>query len=486
MALPSNFLGDLIAATQGGTVEPQQNAFGRIVSGLGSDPTQLPDLGPVQTRGMTAADAGAAPRMRRSVLDMIGGAFGSTRDENSLVSKIGGLADVIATVGGAQPLYQPGIDARLARSNAAEDRKYEIDQRPLERRLLEQRIASGDQGIEAGNLEIQNARNAQLEGVGAGLRQVFGSTGPEGLARAWPLVAQQFGLDAERTQQIGAAFAKDPEGTLNALFPDPMVGKTGSRAKEVQIYELLANQDPDTAQAYLASLADPNKPMTEYQRAQLANADRAYQRRVYEFDNPQPSADERKLSAQEAAKEAQREQATAGAMTFLDDLEATVTTLNNSGGMTNKNQSIGGAIGTFAKENIPMVERLANPEGYAARQQLDGLLTQGVSALLPLLTGMAIGSKNMDAAKEMENLKRAVLSAKSYEAAMEAIQRYRRNLQTRAAPAAPALRSAPAPRRPGTPAPRQTAKPPARGTVRQGYRFNGGDPADKRNWTKVQ
>ena len=180
------------------------------------------------------------------------------------------------------------------------------------------------------------------------------------------------------------------------------------------------------------------------------------------------------------------EQATAGAMTFLDDLEATVTTLNNSGGMTNKNQSIGGAIGTFAKENIPMVERLANPEGYAAREQLDGLLTQGVSALLPMLTGMAIGSKNMDAAKEMENLKRAVLSAKSYEAAMEAIQRYRRNLQTRAAPAAPAPRSAPAPRRPGTPAPRQTAKPPARGTVRQGYRFNGGDPADKRNWTKVQ
>ena len=54
MALPSNFLGDLIAATQGGTVEPQQNAFGRIVSGLGSDPTQLPDLGPVQSRGMTA------------------------------------------------------------------------------------------------------------------------------------------------------------------------------------------------------------------------------------------------------------------------------------------------------------------------------------------------------------------------------------------------------------------------------------------------
>ncbi len=486
MALPSNFLGDLIAATQGGTVEPQQNAFGRIVSGLGSDPTQLPDLGPVQTRGMTAADAGAAPRMRRSVLDMIGGAFGSTRDENSLVSKIGGLADVIATVGGAQPLYQPGIDARLARSNAAEDRKYEIDQRPLERRLLEQRIASGDQGIEAGSLELQNARNAQLEGVGAGLRQVFGSTGPEGLARAWPLVAQQFGLDAERTQQIGAAFAKDPEGTLNALFPDPMVGKTGSQAKEAQIYALLSKRGtPVQAAAYLQSLTDP-KALTPYQQAQLDLARQKFGFDQYKYANPQPSAGERKLSAQEAAKEAQREQATAGAMTFLDDLEATVTTLNNSGGMTNKNQSIGGAIGTFVRENIPMVERLKNPEGYAAREQLDGLLTQGVSALLPMLTGMAIGSKNMDAAKEMENLKRAVLSAKSYEAAMEAIQRYRRNLQTRAAPAAPALRSAPAPRRPGTPAPRQTAKPPARGTVRQGYRFNGGDPADKRNWTKVQ
>lgn len=485
MALPSNFLGDLIAATQGGTVEPQQNAFGRIMSGLGNDPTQLPDLGPVQTRGMTAADAGAAPRMRRSVLDMIGGTFGSTRDENSLVSKLGGLADVIATVGGAQPLFQPGVDARLARSNAAEDRKYEIDNRPFERRLMEQKLASGDQGLEAGSLELQNARNAQLEGVGAGLRQVFGSTGPEGLAKAWPLVAQQFGLDAERTQQIGAAFAQDPEGTLNALFPDPMVGKGGSQAKEAQIYALLTKQGtPEQAAAYLQSLTDP-KALTPYQQAQLDLAREKFGFDQYKFANPQPTAGQRTASAKEEAAQAQRGQAISGAMNFLDTLEETVTALNESGGMSNEQQSIGDTIGVAARESIPLVERLASPKGYAARERLDGLLTQGVMSLLPMLSGVTIGSKNMDAAKEMENLKKSIASARSYEAAMAAINQYRQNLrfqqQQKAAP-----RAAPAPRQKGAPQQRQTAKPPARGTVRQGYRFNGGDPADKSNWTKVQ
>lgn len=484
MALPSNFLGDLIASTQGGTVEPQPNIFNRLVAGLGSDPTQIADPGPLSVRGMTAADAGAAPRVRRSVLDMLGDTFGSSRNENSLLSKIGGIADVIATVGGATPLFQQGVDSRLARDQAKEDRQFDMGNRPLERQLLEQRVASGQQGLDAGSLELQGARNNLLDSAGAGLRQVFATTGAAGLAKAWPLVAQQLGIPDAQAAQIGEALGADAEGTLAALFPNP-VAQQGSNAKEAQIFALLKSQGtPEMAQAYLTSISNPDA-VTPYQQAQLDLARQKFGFDQYKFANPQPSAGERKLSAQEAAKEAQREQATAGAMTFLDDLEATVTTLNNSGGMTNKNQSIGGAIGTFAKENIPMVERLANPEGYAAREQLDGLLTQGVSALLPMLTGMAIGSKNMDAAKEMENLKRAVLSAKSYEAAMEAIQRYRRNLQTRAAPAAPVPRAAPAPRQKGAPRQQRPAVP-QKGTVRQGYRFNGGDPADKRNWVKVR
>lgn len=450
MALPSNFLGDLIAATQGGTVEPAQNSFGHVLSGA------LPELAPVSTRAMTAADAGPAPAVEMP----------SSRPRRSVLDMIGGLADVFANVGGATPLYQQNLDAQRAREIAEEDRQFQIDTRPLERRLMEQKLTSGDQNIEMGGLELQNARNAQLENVGAGLRQVFSTSGAEGLQNAWPLVAQQFGLDPERTQQIGAAFAANPEGALSALFPQP-VSERGSKSKEVQLYELLSREGtPEELIAYRKSLVNPDA-LTEKERATLDLAERRFQFDQYKFANPQPSAGERKLSAQDAAKEAQREQATTGAMTFLDDLEATITTLNASGGMTNENQSIGAALGTFAKENVPLVERLANPEGYAAREQLDGLLTQGVSALLPLLTGMAIGSKNMDAAKEMENLKRAVLSAKSYEAAMGAIQRYRRNLQTRAAPAAPAA----APRRGGAPAPRprQTRQIP---TVKNAADFN--------------
>lgn len=445
MALPSNFLGDLLAATQGGTVEPAaaQNTFGRLISNLGNDPAQ-----PIATRAMTAADAGSAPiaapagRPRRSVLDMIGG-----------------LADVIANVGGASPLYQQNLDANRAREIAEEDRQFQIDNRPLEQRLMQQKLTSGDQNIAMGDVELQNARNAQLEGVGAGLRQVFGAKGAAGLQNAWPLVAQQFGLDPQRAQEIGQALAADPEGTLSALFPQPL-NERASKSKEVQIYELLSKEGtPEEALAYRKSLTNPDA-LTEKERATLELARERFNFEQYKYANPQETAGQRTASAKEDAAQAQRSQAIGGAMTFLDTLEETVTALNASGGMSNKSQSIGDTIGTAARESIPLVERLASPEGYAARERLDGLLTQGVFGLLPLLSGVTIGSKNMDAAKEMENLRKSIASAKSFEAAMAAIQQFRKNLQYQQRAAAPKAAPAARPQQRGAPPARQTRQVP--------------------------
>lgn len=474
MPLPSNFLQDLLASTQGGTVEPAQqpNFLAQI---LGGQPGPLPTAG-----GMTQQQAGAPPmaaqqapgRPRRSVLDMIGG-----------------FADAVATVGGAAPLYQQGLDAQLGRQNAAEDRTREIDLEALKKQVLENQIQAGGQNIEAGELDIQNARNEMLGSAGAGLRQIMGRGGAEGVVKVWPLVAQQLGIPAEQAAQIGEALGADAEGTLAALFPDPSIAKGGSKSKEIQIYELLAAEgDEDTANSYLKSLATGGgeKPMTAYQREQVRLAEGRLGLARDRYENPPASASQRNMTAKEAAAAAQKDQAVTGAMTFLDDLEKVVTDLNASGGMTNENQSIAGTLGTAAREYLPLVERVASPEGFAAREQLDGLLTQGVSSLLPLLTGMTIGSKNMDAAKEMENLKRAVVSAKSYDAAMAAINRYRQNLTTQAR-----ARQAPAAPRQGAPAPRRKDQPRARpagpkpGTVDGGYRFKGGNPADRANWVKV-
>lgn len=440
MALPSNFLGDLIASTQGGTVEPAAapNALGIALGG--TSPGALPTAGLMTAQQAGPAPVAAAPRSRRSILDMIGG-----------------VADTIATVGGATPLYQQGIDARRERANAEEDRAYQIEQRPLERQMIDQKLKRGEQELSAGALDIQNANNELLNAAGAGMRQVFGNYGAEGVQKAWPLLARQLGVSDEKAAEIGQALGADPERTLATLFPNPALAKGGSKAKEIQVYELMAEKNPAAAEAYLTSLSNPDKPMTAYQREQVRLAEARLGLARDRFENPAPSVSERNLTAKQAAAEVQKEQAVVGATAFLDELEGVVTDLNESGGMTNSNQSIGGTIGTAAREYLPLVERVVSPEGFAARERLDGLLTQGVSSLLPLLTGMTIGSKNMDAAKEMENLKRAVVSAKSYDAAMAAINSYRRNLQAQ-------IRAREAPR----PAPRRnTGSPAARRDARQ-------------------
>ena len=435
MALPSNFLGDLIASTQGGTVEPPApNAFGQALQ-AGS---ALPDLSPIQTPGMTSAQAGAMPRIaearpRRSILDMIGG-----------------IADTVATVGGAAPLYQQNLDAQRAREIANEDRQYQIEQRPIEQQMAQLKLQRGQQEVASGALDLQGARNELLNSAGAGMRQVFGQSGTEGVLKAWPLLAKNLGIPDEQAAKIGESLATDPEATIAALFPDPTLAKGGSKAKEVQIYELLKSEgDTETAAAYRKALASGGgeKPMTAYQREQVRLAEERLGLARDRYENPPQSAAQRNMSAKEAAAAAQKEQAVVGATQFLDDLEGVVNDLNDSGGMTNSNQSIAGTLGTAAREYLPLVERVTSPEGFAARERLDGLLTQGVSSLLPLLTGMTIGSKNMDAAKEMENLKRAVVSAKSYDAAIAAINQYRRNLQaqirTKQETSAPAPRAAP-------------------------------------------
>lgn len=475
----ASFFNNILSAI-GSQPPAQDNAFGRIIAGLGNDPTQIPDLGPVSSsQGMTMADAGPAPtiapqapgRPRRSVLDMIGG-----------------LADTIATVGGATPLYQQNLDAQLARTNAAEDRARDIDLDGLRKQLLENQVAAGGQNLEAGQLDIQNARNQLLDSAGNGLRQVFGRVGADGLAKAWPLIAGQLGIPEEQAAQIAQSLAADPQGTLDALFPVQAPANGGSQAKEAQIFALLKSQgSEEMAKAYLQSLTNPDA-MTPYQMQQLALAREKFGFDQYKFNNPQPTAGERTMSAKEAAAEVKKEQAVQGATSFLDDLEGVVNDLNASGGMSNSTQSVAGTLGVAAREYLPLVERVTSPEGYAARERLDGLLTQGVSALLPILTGMTIGPKNMDAAKEMENLKRAVISAKSYDAAMAAINQYRRNLNAQLQEkSTPRPNNAPAPRQRGAaPRTQQRRGAPAVGTVRRGYRFNGGNPADEKNWTKVR
>lgn len=385
-------------------------------------PVISPDqLGPIDIP--TSTQDISTSRPRRSVLDMIGGA-----------------ADVIATVGGATPQYQPRLDAARDRDRLALDDSWK-------EKFNTQKFERGGQELETGEIELSNAQNARLGQAVRGLSAVFQNSGPEGVMRAWPLVAETLGIPEEQRGIFAEVLRRDPEGTITALnsaLTDPRA--QGSRAKELDVYDMFVKQGrPDLAEKYMERVATGENPITAYQLAQLAQRDRDF--------NYQRGKDARDFDLRERQFDAKqgggnREQQVAAASNFLDQIESVVRRLKDSGGMSSEDNTQLGEVAAFARQNLPLVERLTSREGFAAREELDGLLTQGVSSLLPVISGMTIGSRNMDAAKEMENLKRAVLSASSYEAAINAIQRYRNNLaQTPSSGGSRGNRRAPAPRR---------------------------------------
>ncbi len=141
------------------------------------------------------------------------------------------------------------------------------------------------------------------------------------------------------------------------------------------------------------------------------------------------------------------------ASTFIDELEGAVTRLKDAGGMVAKGQTGEKRLGVWALENLPLAERIGNPESFSARQDIDGLLTQGVLALIPVLSSATVGGKNFDAKAEMDNLKKSLASAQDYDSAMRSIGRWRQRIAARLA--APATSAAPRGRGSSPATPRQ-------------------------------
>lgn len=419
----------------------QDNVFGRIIAGLGNDPSQIPDLGPVSSsQGMTMADAGPAPtiapqapgRPRRSVLDMIGG-----------------LADTIATVGGATPLYQQNLDAQLARTNAAEDRARDIDLDGLRKQLLENQVAAGGQNLEAGQLDIQNARNQLLDSAGNGLRQVFGRVGADGLAKAWPLIAGQLGIPEEQAAQIGQSLAADPQGTLDALFPVQAPANGGSQAKEAQIFALLKSQgSEEMAKAYLQSLTNPDA-LTPYQMQQLALAREKFGFEQDKYYNPRPTAQERSATAKQDAAAAERADGAAALGQTLDELSSAYGQLKSMGAMVDPKQGTGTNIAARLRSSGvgQLVEGAVGTDAQVQRDIINGI-RPGLMQQLAKATGMS--SKQLDSNADVKLFMQTVSDpTASYEANMRAVERIRRLMANPPRQSTPRPNNAPAPRQRG-------------------------------------
>jgi hypothetical protein len=113
------------------------------------------------------------------------------RKRRSVIETIGRLADVFAKVGGAEALYEPTLNARA-------DRLTQVDLDAMKVALGKQQIASGEQEIGA------NERKRLGTALGA-------LSGQANAAELWPAIAEQAGIDAQKTAVVGQILTANPD-----------------------------------------------------------------------------------------------------------------------------------------------------------------------------------------------------------------------------------------------------------------------------------
>lgn len=137
---------------------------------IGMDPVLAPKPAPAPK----AAEPAEPPRKRRSVIETIGR-----------------LADVFAKVGGAEALYEPTLNARA-------DRLNQVDMDALKLALARQQVTGGQQEVEA----------TERKRLGTALGALAGRANAADL---WPSIAEQAGIDPQKTAAIGQILQANPD-----------------------------------------------------------------------------------------------------------------------------------------------------------------------------------------------------------------------------------------------------------------------------------
>lgn len=220
------------------------NFLQQLGQGYGALPQAAPDF---------AQGAQTVPQFAQLAPGVQSQIDSSSHPRRSILDTIGKLSDVFARVGGADPLYQPTLDAQADRTRA-------IDLDALKKHLLEQQVTSGQQGID-------DTGNARLGQAVRGLQAIKAAGGD--ITKAWPLMSQQMGIPADRAAVIGHALATDPNALAGFVAGLNPVKNEGSQPKEIQIHALLQAKDPALASKYLESLVNPHAEVTPYQQAMI-------------------------------------------------------------------------------------------------------------------------------------------------------------------------------------------------------------------------
>ena len=389
--------------------EPAPTNLNEAAIRIGMDPKLAPKPAPAP-----AAPA-EPPRKRRSVLETIGR-----------------LADVFARVGGAEALYEPTLNAR-------EDRAQQFDMDALRKRLIEHQVAAGGMEVEA----------AERKRLGTALGAL---SGREDAATLWPSIAEQAGIDPVKTAAIGQILTANPNAA--GIFARSLGADIDNLGKNVYFGtdpegKTVAYQVGEDGRPHILDFegkiapSDPTKIVNLGGTTAVVDSRGNVRRVLPNTEKPGASADRASRERIAAMRGTDGKAApnpaalVASAAPVIRDLRDAVERLNKSGGMTGPGSSALGTANAVARETVPGYERFTNPEGYSARQDLERLLTVGIPALLPLMGGLQLGGKNIDAAKELETWRKAIASAKDYPSAIRAIEGFENRIkELRAAPSA--------------------------------------------------
>jgi hypothetical protein len=172
-----------------------------------------------------------------------------------------------------------------------------------------------------------------------------------------------------------------------------------------------------------------------------------------------------------AKKQADKETAQENAGTIIAQLRQSFDQLDKLGGITSTQNRPGTNIGA-ALSSSPMGQLTGRVLGTETQSERNKIAQTRPLLMTTIMQAMGLSAKQLDSNAELKLwLSAATDPTLDLEANREALRNLE-NLLTGKGKKEKAPAAAP--------------KPPAVGTVQDGYKFNGGNPADAKNWEKVQ
>lgn len=377
------------------------------------------------------------------------------RVRSSLLDKIGRVADVLATVGGATPLYQPTLDSRQDRLLALGDH--------------DRKVSADDVALATSKFDLGDKQNTRVGQAARGLKAIMAANPNIPIDQAWPVLAQRMQLDPATAASFGKVFAEHPEeidGVIAAMtdpkfdqakYGGSIVYGTDASGKLVAYQPGLGNNEGRNVLPEGVTPIDPLK-FIDTGGAQVGVGTRSGRPTRILPKTVSPDQANRSSTAITIAGMPARAQAgknTGPNAAFIETAQGNIDELRNIYGDLKK---MGAMVSPAQAADRNVVARirasgigqvLEGAVGTKAQTQRDRIASIRPQLMQSLAKATGMTGKQLDSNADVKLFMQTVTDpTKSYEANMEAINGLERFLKANAKTATPATPAAPAAARP--------------------------------------